>query len=90
MNDHQKGREGWQGETMPIAVRENEVENYLRHKWLHGLILLFTLCRGPSSRYLELHFARYFLSLSPIYFFCKINQKYLQSLYSEVLLNFIS
>lgn len=77
MNDHRKGREGWQGETVPTAVKENEVEPYLRHKWLHGLSLLFTLCREPSSRYLELHFARYFLSLSPTFFFCKKKPKIL-------------
>lgn len=33
MNDHQKGREGWQGEPVPIAVKDSEVETHLRHKW---------------------------------------------------------
>lgn len=72
---------------MPTAVKENEVETYLRHKWLHGLILLHC----TDSRYLELHFARYFIPITYVISFAvKRNQKSLQSLYSEVLLNFIN
>lgn len=89
MNDHQKGREGWQSnETVPIAVKESEVETYLRHKSPNGLILLFTLCRAYiwSSILLDIFYLYHLYN----FFSVKRNQKSLQSLYSQVLPNFIN
>lgn len=74
MNDHQKGREGWKGETVPTAVEENQADTFLQGKWFHGLCLLLILvaCRKPSARYVETYVTRNFLFAASFFFlFCK-------------------